>query len=130
MARITIEADSHEQLVEFVKRWVHSASPEGEAEKFAKAISRMYGPITRGFVEAVAEAAERGQQMFPDAEFAKRFGKDHAGQLGGAIAAAWAAFTKFVGRDVLQSAKYPTRYWMSKEDAVRILAALRERDRA
>ena len=125
MARITIEAETPQELLVFVRQWLQEQTPQGgDAEGIAKAVRHMYGGVTRGFIREVAEASVIGEKMIPDGAFAQRYGKEHAGQLGGAIGAAWVAFGKYLERPVLRNDKNPTRYWMTKHDAEDVLAAL------
>jgi hypothetical protein len=126
MARITIEADTPQQLAAFLRNWLMSASPQGDAENITKAIGDMHGSVTRAFVKDVSEATLRDGVVILDAGYAKRHGKDDPGQLGGAIARAWVSFGKHVGRPVLRADNNPRRYWMTKEDAEQVLAALKK----
>ncbi len=125
MPKVTFEDETHDKLVAEVRRWL--GDTEEDAEKITKGVGRLFGGIALAFVREAAEAAKRGENLVVGDEFARRFGKDHAGRLGGAIANAYMSLYRETGREVLRVVgKRPSVYSMTKEDAEHVLAALRK----
>jgi hypothetical protein len=136
MARITIEADTPEELADFMRRWVKDGSQgvavdgpaamTDETDKFSAALRRMT-PLTRELVVAIAEASRGGGRLVLNADTLRRFGKSDGGQLGGAFANIWRAFSTTVQRDVLIHVRiFPAEYHFTKADAELILAAAKK----
>src|ERR1022692_1319782 len=136
MARITIEADSPDQLLVFVRRWLAeqpgsvAASSCSDADKIRAAIEKSYGPVALRFVRDVCLARKRGETVTINRAFAESYGVNDARRLGGAIGSVATGLYKATGRWVVDRiSRHPSVWTVSDEDADVILAALDARTR-
>ena len=131
MAQISFQADTQDELIEMVRRWVAGlgveaalAEPSADRrEQDVREVMRLIrGGDSRNLVIEVAAASSRGEAVSRDARLLKLFGKSSYTAFGGMVGGANKLMRRIGGRDLIAWDVAAGGYRIDPRDADVILA--------
>ncbi len=136
MPQISFQADTQDELVEMVRRWVagiperaitSAAEPSTErrANEVREVWQRIRGEDSRRLVLDLAEAARDGRAVARDAALLARYGKTTGTAFAGMVGGPNKLMRRIAGRDLITWDAAAGAYRVDPRDAEVILAAAR-----
>ena len=137
MPQISFQADTQNELITMVRRWISGTDATGEQpvetrertsssrqRELFEVLNHLKGADSRRFVRELAQAASQGDAVPFDAELRSRYGKTNGTAFAGMVAGPNKVMRRIADRDLITRDAATGDYRIDQGDAAIILAHL------